>query len=88
MVTNSQYQIGGVTEEVYKEVVNSNLWLQGIDSSSDKVLSCDDGMVLLDPKYSGHVYVGGLNIYSHSGESITFSISSTGNLATREDAAD
>lgn len=58
------FEIGGVTEEVYKEVVNSNLWLQGIESSSDKVLSCDDGMVLLDPKYSGHVYVGGLYVKS------------------------
>lgn len=54
------FEITGVSEKLYNEVKEKNLWLQ---SDLGEVRQCGElGRVLLDPKYSGKVFVRGLYV--------------------------
>jgi hypothetical protein len=52
------FQVKGVTQQEYQDVIGCNLHLQEAAESLDS----PQGRILLDPKYKGHIYVKGLHI--------------------------
>lgn len=53
------FEISGVSEEVYENLINNNLW---VEEDIGEVLETEYGRVLLDDKYKGRVFVKGLYV--------------------------
>lgn len=54
------FEVTGITEDLYKEITEKNLWLQ---NDLGEVIECGSkGKALLDPKYKGNIYVKGLYV--------------------------
>lgn len=51
------FELSGITEDQYKDIVRSNLYLQ---DDLGEFKESGAGRVLLDPRYAGNVYVNGL----------------------------
>ena len=54
------FEIKGITEEMYEEIVESNLFLQ--KEKGEIKGQKEVGFLLLDPKYKGKIYVNGLYV--------------------------
>lgn len=55
------FEITGITEEMFKAIVNSNLHLMKMYGVNiGEIKTCEKGAVLLDDKFKGHIYVNGL----------------------------
>lgn len=58
------FEIKGITEEMYEEIVESNLFLQ--KEKGEIKGKKEVGFLLLDPKYKGKIYVNGLYVCDES----------------------
>lgn len=61
---NLVFEISPVSSELWKEVIESNLWLQSEEIG--ETIQGEKGRVLLNPKYKGKLYVNGLYVCSKS----------------------
>lgn len=59
---NLVFEISPVSSELWKEVIESNLWLQSEEIG--ETIQGEKGRVLLNPKYKGKLYVKGLYVCS------------------------
>lgn len=55
---NLVFELKGITQEMMNAIIESNLNMQSVENS----ISGEYGTVLLDDKYSGHIYVNGLYV--------------------------